>query len=77
VLDYLRPSETALLMPHAVPEDWAATLRQIVADPQRLIGLGESARQYVQTQHAASQFVARTLELYHRIATPQALPFPR
>jgi glycosyltransferase involved in cell wall biosynthesis len=77
VLDYLRANETAALMPHAVPDAWATLLAQLVIEPARFIALGESARQYVNTHHTASQFIARTMELYQQVVTPTALPFPK
>lgn len=75
VLDFLRGGETAILLPSLTPEDWAAWLKRLVTEPQRFIDLGLSAQQYVQQHHSASRFVVRILELYHRMAAPQNLPF--
>ena len=77
MLDYLRHGETAILLPQVTPADWAAWLRQLVTEPQRFIDIGVSAQQYVQKNHSPSRFIQRMQELYHRMITPQTIPFQK
>ena len=66
-VEHLVDEATAWIVEEANPEHWATLLRRLVEDPARSRGLGRSARQWVATHRRASDYVARTLSLYHEL----------
>ena len=53
---------------NANPKTIAVRLRELIADPDLRVGLGQAARRYVETYHDAGVVAARLQELYREVS---------
>ncbi|MEX2389414.1 MAG: glycosyltransferase family 4 protein [Phycisphaeraceae bacterium] len=74
-LDYLVPNVTARVVPSPSPHRWAQLINGVIERPDEAQDLGESAQAWVREHRPASQWVARSLALYQRLAG-HTIPFP-
>ncbi|MFA9480150.1 glycosyltransferase family 4 protein [Phycisphaerales bacterium AB-hyl4] len=74
-LDYLVADESAFVMSSASGPDWAERINAMIEQPQEAESLGQRARSWIGEHRTASQAIAGTLEMYHRMAG-HTIPFP-
>jgi glycosyltransferase involved in cell wall biosynthesis len=75
LLDLLISPETAVILDRPTAAQWAAVLLQMQDEPQTFISFGVAAKRHVEKHHRASTQVAATLDLYRKLAGPEAIPF--
>jgi len=73
-LDYLLPGQTARVLQHPTPAQWADALGDLALKPERARDLGRSAREWVGRHRLAATQVDQLLHLYRSI-TGETLPF--
>lgn len=71
----LYEGRTAKVVQAAEPAQWAATVGQLVDDPESARALGSSAHAYVKQEHRVSAHVSSVLDAYEWMTSKEAIPF--
>ncbi len=74
-LDFLIADETALLVPDAEADLWAAQLRKLLSSPDFSRQLGRAGRRYVQEHHASSSQVSALQATLERAVHGESFDF--
>ena len=74
-LDILVPDETALIVDHAVPDDWTDKLRSVLTDPAVAPRLAASARSAVADCHRPAEQAERLAAAFRQVVSGGAHAF--
>jgi glycosyltransferase involved in cell wall biosynthesis len=61
-------AQSGLLVPPRKPEELAAAIQSMLADPQRAQQMGQAARQYVEQNHSPAAWLEHLYQIYAQVA---------
>lgn len=67
LVEIVRSGKDGLLLPPKQPEQWAAAIEELLAQPQLRAAMGRSGRRRVETEFEGSRYVAEVLAYYQAV----------
>ena len=77
LVSWLIDGTTAVLVGETRALAWREAVGRLLADRTRARTLGATAREHVAANHRASAQIARILDAYDSVASPEAIPFDK